>query len=158
MPVKNIEKARTLIERWLNDRGYIVDATSPSENLEFQFSSSSNSGIGFAIIHPKNLKRVVIVATRITVDPFHVDALKSLEHESRSEFLWELQQSLLFFPPAFRIDNPSMPTSIDFTKEISFDELTEGKLHDAVDQTIRCVLYTAWLFNKKLGIPSVNTQ
>lgn len=158
MQDKTIEEVRTLIERWIKDRGYVVNTAPSSESFEFQFNGSSHLGIGFAIIQPKDLKRVVIVATRIMVDQFHIDALKSLENDSRSEFLWELQMGLIFVPPTFKIDNPSIPTSIDFTKEISFDELTEGKLHEALDQTIRCVLYTAWLFNKKFGTPSVNTN
>lgn len=158
MPVNTVDEARLFIERWFNDRGYDNSATSISENLEFQFNGVSDTGIGFTIIKPAKLPRAIVVATRIKAIQFHVDMLKSLSGEDLENFLWELKRGLLLTPPNFRFDNPAIPTTMDFTKEISFDELTEGRLHDAVDQTIRCILYTAWLFNYKLGSPQNNDE
>jgi len=154
MPVNTAEEARLFINKWFNDRGYENKSTSNHENVEFQFSGVSDSGIGFTVIKTKRLPRVVVVATRITAIQFHIDALKSLSNEDLEAFLWELKRDLLMVSPNFRFDNPVIPSTMDFTKEISFDELTEGKLHDAVDQTIRCILYVAWMFNHKLGSPT----
>lgn len=158
MPVNTVDEARVFIEKWFNDRGYNNNATSVSEDLEFQFNGISDSGIGFTIIKPIRLPRVVVVATRIKAIQFHIDKLKLLSGEDLENFLWDLKRGLLFVSPNFRFDNPAIPTTMDFTKEISFDELTEGKLHDAVDQTIRCILFTAWLFNRKLGSPVNNDE
>ena len=136
MPVNTVDEARIFIERWFKDRGYENSATSVSENLEFQFSGVSDLGIGFTIIKPTRLPRAVVVAARIAAVQFHIDALKSLNDDELEDFLWELKKGLLLASPNFRFDNPTIPTTMDFTKEISFDELTEGRLHDALDMSL----------------------
>ena len=40
-------------------------------------------------------------------------------------------------------------------KEISFDELTEGRLIEAMDQTCRGVIMTVWIFLNELGAVEV---
>jgi hypothetical protein len=149
MPVETIDDAKKLVERWVNDRGYPISAIPTSDDYSFQFGRISNLGIGFVVVQPKNIKRVVVVATRVAFDQFHIKALENAS--DHDEFLWNLKKELVFVSPAFSFDNPKTPTAIEFSKEISFDELTEGRLHEAVDLTVRCVLWVAWLFNEKFG-------
>jgi hypothetical protein len=149
MPVETIEAAKELVEKWVSDRGYPISAIPASDDYSFQFGRISNLGIGFAVVQPKSIKRAVVVATRVALDPFHIKALESAD--DREDFLWSLKERLVFVLPAFSFDNPNVPTSIEFSKEISFDELTEGRLQDVVDQTIRCVLWVSWVFVRKFG-------
>jgi len=149
MPIETIEAAKELVERWVNDRGYPISAIPASDDYSFQFGRISNLGIGFVVVQPKNIKRVVVVATRVAFDPFHLKALESAS--DRDDFLWNLKERLVFVSPAFSFDNPKTPTVIEFSKEISFDELTEGRLQEAVDLTVRCVLWVSWLFIQRFG-------
>jgi hypothetical protein len=150
MPVETIIAAKEFIEKWVNDRGYPMTDVPHSDDYSFQFGSISAIGIGFVIVQPKTLKRVVVVATHVEFSPFHLEALESAP--DRADFLWKLREHLVSASPAFSFNDPKNPTGIEFSREISFDELTEGRLQDAVDQTVRCVLWVSWLFLHRFGI------
>jgi len=71
----------------------------------------------------------------------------------------ELKKGTHDHPPAF-LFRPTggpevIPESIQFMKEISFDELTEGRLIEAMDQTCRGVIMTVWIFLNELGAVEV---
>jgi hypothetical protein len=69
--------------------------------------------------------------------------------------LWNLQRDIVFAPPTYSF-NPEYQKDgtfkgVQFTKEISYDELTEGKLGDAVIDVTRCVLWVIWTFRRAFG-------
>lgn len=154
MPVKTTEEAKNLINRWLISRG-LTPKEAVYTNATFQIESKTPTGIGFAIIQPVNLSRSVFVTTKVDVDPMHSKALKLMSPEERIGFVWKLKRELLAIPPGFLCQptgGPEVaPESIQFMKEISFDELTEGRLIEAMDQTCRGVILTAWMFLEKFG-------
>jgi hypothetical protein len=45
------------------------------------------------------------------------------------------------------------PKSILFVKEISFDELTEGRLAQAADEVSRMVMWLSLVFLRRFGKP-----
>jgi hypothetical protein len=47
----------------------------------------------------------------------------------------------------------SNPQKMQFAKEISFDELTEGRLNEALDAVCRSTIWTIWTMIRKFGMP-----
>lgn len=154
MSVRTSEEAKKFIEEWLLSRGLPAKEVN-REGTVFQIDSKAPIDIAFAAIQPINLPRSVFIITKVDVDSAHLKALKSRSLKKRIRFIWSLKKELVTIPPAFLCQPTGgpevIPESIQFMKEISFDELTEGRLVEAMDQTCRGVILTAWIFLNELG-------
>ncbi|HOE46417.1 MAG TPA: DUF2299 family protein [Methanothrix soehngenii] len=152
--MKTSEEAKRLIKEWMVSRGLPAKEVD-QKNTVFQIESKTPTDIVLVAIQSSTLPRSVFIITKIDIHPAHLEALKSVNPERRTQFLWELKKELASIPPAFlcqpigSID--TVPESIQFMKEISFDELTEGRLIEAMDQTCRGIILTAWIFLKEFG-------
>jgi hypothetical protein len=152
MPVKTVEGAKGAVKRWLKDRAYLRDDDTPlPKDLHFRFKGDLSKGIGFNILQPKNLLRSVVIVAQLGFDKVHLDGLNSMNEKERDNLLWDLRRDFIFVSPSFVFDDPSKPSSIQFSKEISYDELTEGKLQDTLEQITRCMIWVSWVFNKEFG-------
>ena len=157
MPVNTIEEAEILIEKWM--KGRFPQKEAPVSDLNnFQYISETSQGIGFSVIQPKALHDFVVVVAIIALDPYQLKKLESLDPKKRDDFIWDLKKELLFWPPHFKFDNPTIPQSIQFHTELSFDELTIGRLHDALNQITRCMIWIAWSLGREFGVPSENKE
>lgn len=145
MPVDTMDEARKLVEKWMDGR-YLKKDFPFSDMDNFSYASETALGIGFSIHQPKNHADFVVVRARILFDPDHIEKIRSLAAKDRDDFLWSLKEKLLFWPPhfEFELDDTNLPKAIKFFSEISFDELTIGKLQDAINQITRCLLWVAW--------------
>jgi hypothetical protein len=154
MSIVSTDDAESFIKIWMNDRGYSADELKP-EGLAFQLNGKFETGVTFSIIQPLTLKRAVVVVAQIDFHPFHLAAIKSLKSEDLGKFLGGLQRDLFFVIPSFKFipTGASIPSAIQFNKQISYDQLTEGKLYDMVEYTCRCVLWVAWVLTGKFGRP-----
>ncbi|MHC1632162.1 MAG: DUF2299 family protein [Methanotrichaceae archaeon] len=153
MVVGKTEEAKKVVREWMEIRGFLRNEIS-DEHSHFRYEGESDSGIKFSIIQPKELERSLVVLSRLDIHPQHIKLLQSMSPGERSEFLWNLKRDIVFAPPVFQIyplEDPDNPTTIEFIKEISFDELTEGRLMEAMDYVHRCVLWVIWTLNKVLG-------
>lgn len=156
MPVKNPEEAKEFVKRWMNDRKvFKSDASDKSKDTAyFSYEGASDTGINFAIQQPKNIMRVVGIVARIIFDPQQLKVLADLDAQKRDDFIKKLSNGLLFVNPTFVLGpKPENPEWVLFVKEISYDELTEGRLIDAVDQVNRAVIFASSLIVDKLGEP-----
>lgn len=152
MPVETPEEASKFVRRWMNDRRvFQCDASDKSKEAFFSYEGASGNGINFAIQQPKNMVRVVGVTTKILFDQ---QQLNDLGPEKCDKFFKNLGKSLLFVNPTFT-PGPKLETPewLLFIKEISYDELTEGRLIDAVDQVCRAVIFASSLIIDELGEP-----
>ncbi|MDQ1281620.1 MAG: hypothetical protein QG670_2885 [Thermoproteota archaeon] len=154
MPIETIEDAERFIKRWMNDRGYLMGELSP-DGITFQLNGKFDTGVAFSIVHPKTLKRAFIVVAQIDIHPSHMKALKDMNPEDLNRFLGSLKRDLFFTIPTFTFipHGASIPNAVQFNKQISFDELTEGKLYNNVEYTCRCVLWVAMALTGKFGQP-----
>ena len=110
--------------------------------------------IGITILHPKKLFRSILIVSRIEVHPKHRDLLNELQPNEKADFIWNLKRDLIFAPATFRMEPSGNDIdSMQFTNEISFDELTEGKLIEAVDNVCRPLIWVAWTFMRRFGQP-----
>jgi hypothetical protein len=78
-----------------------------------------------------------------------------MKKEDRDNLLWALQKEIVFASPAYSF-NPEYKIDgtfkgIQFMKDISYDELTEGRLGDAVSNVTKCVLWVIWTFRRQFG-------
>jgi hypothetical protein len=147
------EKIKNMIRDWMSDRDLYKNDDVINKNVTFQLNGISKVGISFSIIQPIALKRTVIVVSRIDIVASHYEALKDMPATERDEFLFNLKRDLIFQSPDFTFE-PAVPKSIQFSKEIMFDELTEGKIREVVERITRCVLWVAWCMGKRFGPPS----
>ncbi len=158
MVVETTEQAKELIQGWMDDRSFFDPTLSPTpipEGLHFIIGGKGANEIPFSILQPKELKKTVVVIANVSLAKEHFDALNEMKAEDRNMLLWNLQRDIVFAPPTYSF-NPEYQKDgtfkgVQFTKEISYDELTEGKLGDAVIDVTRCVLWVIWTFRRAFG-------
>lgn len=158
MPVKTIRQARGLIRDWMSDRMFIDPALSPSsapEGFHFVIGGKAANGLPFSILQPAQLKRTVVVIANVSLAKEHFDAFNSMEIKDRENLLLNLQRDLIFQSPTYSFnqeyERDGIFKGLQFIKEISYDELTEGKLGDAVNDVTKCVLWVIWTFREAFG-------
>jgi hypothetical protein len=154
MPVKTSEEARRLISEWLTSRSFPINEVEHKGTI-FQIESQTPSNIAFAMTQPESYRRSVFVITRVNIHEAHLKAFCSMDSKTHAEFIWELKNRLVILPPSFmfqsKSDPENIPEAIQFMKEISFDELTEGRLIEAMEQTCRGIVLVTWTFQKAFG-------
>lgn len=161
MPVKTQEEAKTLIRNWITDRGFfdkktnIIEVDPAPKGLLFQFNGKAPTAIPYIIIQPDIFNRTIVILANVKITQSRIDSLNSMKKEDRDNFIWNLQKDLVFVPPSFTFDpsfeETGIPKAIQFTKEVYYDELTEGRLAEAADSVCRCVLWVIWAFQKEFG-------
>jgi len=159
MSVGTIQEAKSLSERWMSDMGYFTREVTPCpDDLNFVLEGMSPNGIPFIIIHPKKLPRAIVVIVNVRVTESSFASLSSLNKNDRDEFLWNLQREIMFAPPSFffepTFEDGGIPRIIQFSEDIWYDELTEGRLAKAVNDTVRSALWVIWSFRRKFGKPT----
>jgi hypothetical protein len=153
MSVGTTEQAKALIQSWMNNRGIYKDDAVSTKNVTFQLNGINGQGIGFSVIQPVGLKTSVIIIAQIDLHPAHYKALAELDKPTRNKFLFRLKRDLVFRPPAFMFNDPEIPKSIQFSNEIMFEELSESKIREVIENAIKCVLWVAWSFGEEFGLP-----
>jgi hypothetical protein len=154
MPIETIEDAEKFIKRWMDDSGYLVGELRP-DGITFQLNGKFNTGVAFSIIHPEKLARAFTIVAQIDIHPSHIKAIESMGDEEINKLLWGLRRDLFFTIPTFSFipRGVRIPKAIQFNKQISLDELTEGKLYNNVEYTCRCVLWVAMVLTGRFGQP-----
>jgi len=157
MPVENIDEAMRLIENWMAGRR--LTTAIPKEGVEFKevlsfaYSCKTPTGLGLAIVQPKNTARTILVASRVDIAKQHLDVLGSMDVSEFEDFILELRMALVLAPTMFQIlPLQGMPNSIQLSLEISFDELTEGRLNSALSNITKTSVLIVLLFRKKFGL------
>jgi hypothetical protein len=151
MPVETPEEAAAFVKRWMNDRR-LFNKESTNDTVYFSYDGTCNTGVNISIQQPKDVVRAVGVTAKMLIPPYHLKILSVLDRLKRSEFFRNLNQNLMFIPPAFAIGpNMENPEWVFFIKEISYDELTEGRLIESVDQVSRAVLWAASILFEQFG-------
>jgi hypothetical protein len=153
MPQEDIEDVKRRICEWMKGRGIFIREIKSEETL-FQFEGRTETQVGIVVAQPKKLFRSIVVISKLEIHPNHQEALGRLNSKEKADFVWDLKKDLIFVPATFEME-PSTDNlkSIQFTKEISFDELTDGRLIEAVDNVCRPLIWTAWVFVKMFGKP-----
>lgn len=158
MSVENTNEATKLIQGWMNDRGFFDAVLSPvpiPKGFHFIIGGKATNGLPFSVLQPKGLKETVMVVANVSLSKDHFDAFNKLNAKDRDTLLWNLQKDIMFKSPTYSF-NPEFQKDgtfkgIQFTKEISYDELTKGKLGDAVIDVTRCVLWVVLTFVREFG-------
>ena len=153
MPVKTPEEAKKFVKTWMVDRK-VFKKDSASDAVHFQYEGTCATGVNFSIQHPKDMIRVVGATVKMLIDPNHLKIIDEFSIQKRAEFFKTLSDRLIFIPPAFELGpTHERPEWLFFVKEISYDELTEGRLMDAVDQLSRAVIFASSIFIERFGEP-----
>lgn len=158
MVIETVGQAKELIQNWMNYRKFINPATSSTtvpDELYFMISGKASDDIPFSILQPKDLGRTVVVLANVILGQEHFEAFNEMEPKDRENLFWDLQRSIIFAPVTYSF-NPEYKKDgtfrgIQFIKEISYDELTEGRLGDAVSNVTKCVLWVIWVFRREFG-------
>jgi hypothetical protein len=158
MVVQDPKGAMELIQVWMADRRFYDPSLSPvptPEGFHFFVGGKDVNEIPFSVLQPKELIRTVVVAANVKLGKEHLDAFNAMKKEDRDNLLWNLQKEIVFASPAFSF-NPEYKIDgtfkgIQFVKDISYDELTEGRLGEAVSNVTKCVLWVVWTFRRQFG-------
>jgi len=157
MPVETAEVAKDFIKRWMQDRKVFTEEKT-SEATLFHYIGTWVTGVNFSIQQPKNIPRAVGVTTRLLIASSHLEVLKNLSPQKNEEFFKRLTEKFLFISPTFNYGpTPEDKQWILFVKEITYDELTEGRLLDAVDQISRAAIWGSLVIIDILGEPKGET-
>jgi hypothetical protein len=157
--IKTVNEAKLLAQTWMQDSGFFSKEIIPCpEDLNFIFEGVVPTGIPFLIIQPKQLKRAVVTIANVRITDSSFASLSALEKDERDIFLWNLKRELMFVPPTFSFDptfeETGIPKGIQFSKEVYYDELTEGRLAESVNYATRSALWVVWTFRRKFGVPA----
>jgi hypothetical protein len=151
MPVETPEEASTFIRKWMED-SKVFKSESSNGAFFFQYDGNVAGEIEFSIQQPKELVRVIGVLSRMAIDPEHLEKLSAVDEKAREKIFADIAEYLIFLPPNFAFEpTPGNPKSIFFVKEITYDELTEGRLNAAMNQICRGLIFTSNKLTEKLG-------
>ena len=160
MAVGNTEDAKSLARKWLDDaEGYSGQVVDPSpDNLKFLFIGKGQGDIPFLITQSITSKRSIAVIVNVNISESSHKGLGELGERDREDFLWNLKREIMFAPANFAFDpeftKTGIPSAVQFSKEIYFEDLSEGRLAEVVDYTIRSALWLIWTFGRRFGPPS----
>ena len=159
LEITTVDQAKSLAYTWMKNHGYDPSEILPCpEDLSFMLQGKASSGMPFLVIQPKELERSVVAIANVRVTESSFAALKALSEAERDEFLWNLKRELMFAPPNFSFDpsyeKTGIPKGVQFSWEVYYDELTEGRLAEAVNYAIRSALWVVWTFRKEFGAPA----
>lgn len=157
--IKAVDQAKSLAQTWMQEGGFFSKEILPCpDDLNFILEGVAPTGIPFLIIQPKQLKSAVVVIANVRITDSSFTSLSALKSDERDEFLWNLKRELMFAPPTFVFDptfeETGIPKAIQFSKEVYYDELTEGRIAEAVNYATRSALWVVWTFRRKFGAPA----
>ncbi len=128
------------------------------EDLYFILQGMTHNGMPFLIAQPKKLERAIVAIANVRVTESSFASLSAMTEKEHDEFLWNLKKELMFAPPTFSFDpsfeETGIPKGFQFSKEVYYDELTEGRLAEAVNYAVRSALWVVWTFRRKFGAPA----
>ena len=155
MSVENIAGTIELIKTWMTQRGISegLETKPTPSGFSFQFTGKSASEIPFTIIQPEKLEKTVIIISEVRIAEEHIKSIKSMRSKDCDEFLYNLQKDIMFAPAQFAFDpdfkKTGIPKSIQFSKEICYDGLTEDRLNEAVQDVVRGTIFVIWQIRKE---------
>lgn len=160
MAVKSTEEAKLLAQGWLDDaEGYSGQAVDPSQDdLLFLFIGKGHGDIPFLITQSIKAKRSIAVIVNVNISESSYKSLSDMSERDRENFLWDLRREIMFAPANFAFDpefeKTGIPRAVQFSQTIYFDDLSESRLAEVVDYTIRSALWLIWTFGRSFGPPS----
>jgi hypothetical protein len=157
--IGTVDQAKSLAQTWMKDSGFFSKEILPCpDGLNFILEGMSPNGIPFLIIQPTQLKNAVVAIANVRITDSSFTSLSALSRDERDDFLWNLKRELMFAPPTFAFDptfeETGIPKGIQFSKEVYYDELTPGRLAEAVNYATRSALWVVWTFRRKFGVPT----
>lgn len=159
LEITSVDQAKSTAYNWMKNHGHDPSEILPCPgDLSFMLQGKASNGMPFLVIQPKELERAVVAIANVRVTESSFAALKAMSEFERDEFLWNLKRELIFAPPSFSFDpsyeETGIPKGVQFSREVYYDELTEGRLAEAVNYAIRSALWFIWTFRRKFGAPS----
>ena len=159
LEIKTVDQAKSLAHIWMKTRGYDPTEVLPCpDDLSFMLQGKASNGMPFLVIQPKKAESSVVAIANVRVTESSFASLLEMSEAERDEFLWNLKRELMFAPPNFSFDpsyeETGIPKGVQFSKEVYYSELTEGRLAEAVDHAIRSALWVVWTFRRKFGTPT----
>ena len=157
--IKTADQAKSLSQTWMQNKGVFSKEIFPCpDDLSFILEGMAQNGIPFLIIQPKQLKSAVVALANVRITESSFASLSALNKDDREDFLWNLKKELMFAPPMFAFDPSSektgIPKGIQFSIDVYYDELTEGRLAEAVNYATRSAIWVVWTFRRKFGVPA----
>jgi hypothetical protein len=161
--INTVDEAKSLAQTWMQNRGFFSKEIIPCpDELNFMLEGMVPTGIPFLIIQSKHLKSMVTVIANVRITESSFASLNALGKDERDEFLWNLKRELIFAPPMFAFDptfeKTGVPKAIQFSKDLYYDELTEGRLAEAVNYATRSSLWVVWTFRRKFGVSAESAE
>jgi len=158
MLVSTPEEAKAFVKRWMDDRKVFLKDSS-DDTFFFAYDGACGNGVNFSAQQPKDVVRAVGITAKMLFPPQHLKILSDLDPTKRNEFFGNFRRRLLLVSPSFQLGpNLEAPEWIFFLKEISYDELTEGRLIEAVEQINRAVIWAATTLFEQFGVGELRKE
>ena len=159
LEINTVAEAKSLALTWMKKRGYTPTEILPCpDDLSFMLQGKAANEMPFLVIQPRTAEDFVVAIANVRVTESSYASLNKMSETDRDDFLWNLKRELMFAPPNFSFDpsyeETGIPKGFQFSKEVYYGELTEGKLAEAVDYAIRSALWVVWTFRRKFGAPA----
>lgn len=158
MAVGDADEAKKLVYAWMENVGYSPKEIPNPENLEFLIQGAGPTNIPVAVIRPSEAKaKFIVVVVNVNISESSYKSLSAMSEKDREEFLWNLKRDLVFAPASFSFledKDTGILKRAQFSKPVYFEELTESRLAEVIDYTVRSALWLIWTFGKRFGPPS----
>jgi hypothetical protein len=142
--------ASRFAKEWMENRDVFIKETI-SETAYFRYEGKWENGVEFSIMQPKDMERIVGVLASCSIS-FQNSKREAIDLHEREEFIMDLKETMLLHPIFAFFEPNDNPDFVLFVKEISFDELTEGRLARATDEVTRMVMWLSLKFSRRFGV------
>ncbi len=157
MEFTTTEQAKEAIKKWFTENHHQVSEIK-DENVTFHFDIDYPLGSQKKqrILQPKDYPGLIVLLNGVAIAPEHIEKLKEMKEDERSEFYAEIRKDLIFQQNSYDInmDDNSIAKQIQFSYEFYFDALTKTKLYEGLLLNHRSLLYIVTKFNDEFGMPS----
>jgi hypothetical protein len=139
------------IQKWLSDEGLfrqkIVD-----EGVIFHFGIETAPQNLLEVIQPKGKDDLVVIASKVTVSPEHLNKLTALNRKKRENFLWNFKLALNQMSIDFMLIHPdNVLREFTITHTIYQDSMTKDRLIETIKRVSRAKLQGIWLIQQEFG-------
>ncbi len=146
-----MENIKHQIQDWLSEEG-ILQKSIPEKTSFFNFvvNFPHRSPFTINVVAPKDKIDLILLITRLGINPVHVNSLKSLKLDEREEFYWDLRFALLNLETEFNMKmEDGLLKYVELIIPIYKDGLSKNELFRMLRYMHKARLMIIWKFTQK---------
>lgn len=138
-----MENLRERVETWLTEMGNPPEEQAdPQANWHLGFTYPAGSGHRMHAAQPKDKPDAVVIATKTTISPNHVEAFEALPDDEKRNFQFGFRRTLNRMETDYRVEGVNQPSDCPQSFQISAVRFADGLTKDSFARTVGAVYKT----------------